>query len=236
MCTPGPPAGRRPAVGRPGQRRLGQHRLDDRPATVAQGRPGRRDAGRRSSRREQLMGVRPELRRPPPASAGATPRCRRRAAASTARVVEVVGRLLARLARRSPASRSSARAGQRRRRAAAGTPRGTAACAIVTREVAVGQLDQQAVAELAVVAQVGQRRPRRGRRPRLAGVGQQQPGRAELVEGDVGQRDVLLQLGRAGAPLGQPLGGDQRVVAEPQRRTRRRRRSVTGAATPSGTS
>ena len=37
---------------------------------------------------------------------------------------------------------------------------------------------------------------------------------AELVQRDVRQRHVLLQLGRPGAPLGQALRRDERVVAE----------------------
>ena len=77
-----------------------------------------------------------------------------------------------------------------------------------------------------VVAQVGQRVLVAAGALQLARVGQQQPGRAELVERDVGQRDVLLHLGRARRPLAEPLGGDQRVVAEPQHVRRPRRSQV----------
>ena len=45
---------------------------------------------------------------------------------------------------------------------------------------------------------------------------QQQPRLAEQVERDVGQRDVLLEVGRAAAPLREPVGVDERVVAEHQ--------------------
>ena len=38
----------------------------------------------------------------------------------------------------------------------------------------------------------------------------------EKVEGDVAQRDVLLQLGSARDPLAQLLRKDQRIVAEAQ--------------------
>ena len=62
---------------------------------------------------------------------------------------------------------------------------------------------------------LGRRRPGRPTR-RRAGPGQQQPGLAEQVEADVGERDLLLQLRRAGDPLGQPLRRDQGVVAEHQ--------------------
>ena len=39
-------------------------------------------------------------------------------------------------------------------------------------------------------------------------------GLAEEVEGDIGQRHVLLDLGRVRHPLPQPLGVGQRVVRE----------------------
>jgi hypothetical protein len=39
---------------------------------------------------------------------------------------------------------------------------------------------------------------------------------AELVEPDVGERQVLLELRGAADPPAHPLGRDQRVVAEPE--------------------
>jgi hypothetical protein len=108
------------------------------------------------------------------------------------------------------------------------------------REVAVRQFDQQSVAELPVVAQVRQRVLVPARPLQFAGVRQQQSGGAELVQGDVGQRDVLLQLRRGGHPLAEPLRGDQRVVAEPQQVRHRGLRGYVGrvhrCAAPSGTS
>jgi hypothetical protein len=89
-------------------------------------------------------------------------------------------------------------------------------------EVGLGALDQPAVAELLRRAQVGQRvlvpagAFRRAGAFQRARVRQQQPGRAELVEPDVGQRHVFLHLGRGGIPGPEPLGRDQRVVAQPQ--------------------
>ena len=73
-------------------------------------------------------------------------------------------------------------------------------------------LDQPDVAELAVVAQVGQVVLGAAGALDRAGVGEQRARLAELVERDVGQRDVLLELRRAADPLAQPLRGDQRVV------------------------
>jgi hypothetical protein len=49
---------------------------------------------------------------------------------------------------------------------------------------------------------------------RLPRVGQQRAGLTEQVQRDVGQRDLLLQAGRAGDPLGQALRRDQCVVAQ----------------------
>ena len=40
---------------------------------------------------------------------------------------------------------------------------------------------------------------------------------AEQVEGDVAERDVLFELGRARDPPAELLREDERVVAEPQR-------------------
>ncbi len=140
-------------------------------------------------------------------------------------MVEVVGRLLARL-RRDRRERFVSRAGQpvvqeqlvggehqqlRHRDAE------VAGCAGCRGRAGVGQLDQQAVAELVIVAPEGEVVLVPPRTLHCAGVGEHQARDAELVEGDVGQRDVLLHLGGPGRPLAQPLRGDQRVVADAER-------------------
>jgi hypothetical protein len=48
----------------------------------------------------------------------------------------------------------------------------------------------------------------------VARPGQQHPGLAEQVEGDVGQRGFLFQLGRTGGPLLQAVAVDQGIIAE----------------------
>ena len=84
-------------------------------------------------------------------------------------------------------------------------------------EVAVGLLDQQDVAELRGVAQIGQvvGRPAGPLQP----PGQPEPelGLADQIEGDVGQRDILLDRRGVAAPFGDPVAEDQAVVAEPER-------------------
>ena len=83
-------------------------------------------------------------------------------------------------------------------------------------EVAVLDLHQVHVAELPLVPQEGQVVLVAAGSLHLAGVAEQRAGLAEQVEGDVGQRDVLLDLRCAGDPLPQPLRQDQRVVTEPE--------------------
>jgi hypothetical protein len=83
-------------------------------------------------------------------------------------------------------------------------------------EVGVRQLDQLRVAELEVLSQVGQGVLVPPGPLHLAGVRQEHSRRAELVECDVRQRDVLLHLRRSGRPLAEPLRRDERVVAEPE--------------------
>ena len=90
-------------------------------------------------------------------------------------------------------------------------------------EVAVGAFDQVHAAEVALVAEVGQVVLGARRVLERAGVGQQRPGLAEQVERDVADRDVLLELRRGGDPLRQPLGRDQRVVAQRQHVAHQRR-------------
>jgi hypothetical protein len=98
---------------------------------------------------------------------------------------------------------------------------------------AIRQLDQQTVAELLVVAQVGQVILAGARQ--LPGVRQQQASGAELVQRDVGQRDVLLHLRRPGTPLGQPLRGDEGIVTQPEQIVVERRGGVHRCGAPSGT-
>ena len=101
-------------------------------------------------------------------------------------------------------------------------------------EVLLRALDQLDVAEVALVAPVGQVVLVAALPLQLTGVRQQRPRLAEQVETDVGQREVLLELGRPADPPAHPLGGDQGVVGEAQ--------DVVGVggrhrcSTPSGTS
>jgi hypothetical protein len=106
------------------------------------------------------------------------------------------------------------------------------------------------VAEVALVAEVRQVVLVAAPALDLPRVRQEGAGLAELVEADVGQRQVLLELRRPADPPAHPLGGDQRVVAEGEevvdvnRRVRRRAVLTTAAvarvahrcSTPSGTS
>ena len=83
-------------------------------------------------------------------------------------------------------------------------------------EVAVRQLAQLQVEEVALVPEVGEIVLGPARALDLTGVLQQRPGLAELVEPDVAQGNVLLELRGGRDPLGGALRGDQRVVAEPE--------------------
>ena len=65
---------------------------------------------------------------------------------------------------------------------------------MATPKSVCGALDQLHVAELALVAQVGEVVLAAAVALDVAGVGEQRAGLAELVEADVGQRDVLLEL------------------------------------------
>ncbi len=78
------------------------------------------------------------------------------------------------------------------------------------REVAVRLLDQLEVAEGAFLAQIGEF-------VLVAGQGQQHPGLAEQVQGDVGEGDLLLQDGGVPGPLPQAVGEHQGVVAQGER-------------------
>ncbi|KFJ68136.1 phenylacetic acid degradation PaaI domain protein [Bordetella bronchiseptica] len=82
--------------------------------------------------------------------------------------------------------------------------------------VAIGPLDQQQVAELRRIAQVGQ--PVLVAPGPLDLAGQRQPhaGLAQQVERGIGQRQVLFQHGPVAAPLAQALRQHQGGVAQPQ--------------------
>ena len=155
-------------------------------------------------------------------------------------VVAVVGQLLDalggdrgehRVARSRPARSSSA----------SRQVENTSSRAISAREVAVGQLDEP--------RRCGTRRSSRknasasSSRPAAAraraGAGEQQPGLAEQVQRDVGQRDLLLELGGVGAPLREPLrerpARRRRASGStPPGRRRRRRRGRRGRRRPAG--
>ncbi len=85
---------------------------------------------------------------------------------------------------------------------------------MATPKSRLGTLDEVHAPELALVAPVGQVVLAAAVSLELAGVGQQRAGLAELVEADVGERDVLLELRRAADPPAQSLGGDEGVVGE----------------------
>jgi len=95
------------------------------------------------------------------------------------------------------------------------------------------------VAEVPVVAQVGQIVLVESGALGLTGVGEQGAGLAEQVQRDVADGHVLLDLRGAGNPFGEALAEDKRVVAEAERVRRQRRRGGCGAHrwdTPSGRS
>ena len=82
------------------------------------------------------------------------------------------------------------------------------------REVAVGLLDDPGAAELRLVAEV--REVVFGASVVGTGEVQERPGMTEQIEGDVAERDILFEFGRAGDPLAELLREDQGVVAEPE--------------------
>ena len=77
------------------------------------------------------------------------------------------------------------------------------------REVAVGLLDQQAVAEIEHVAVEGEL-------VSVARLAEQQGRLANQVEREVGEAEIDLERRRVPAPFAEPLAEDQRVVAEAQ--------------------
>ena len=225
VCTPSRPARPRHA-GQPGALRPVQ--------------PGRRPVparGPRRTRRASVAGstatpasqlvldrrrgtARRPAARPPPA-----PACIRRAGVVGAvaepddplrRVVAVVGELLDPLA----ATAASTGSAEPRSRVEQGQPPGaenTSSRATRLGEVARRRPRPAGRCGTRARPEEGVGRPRSRRRAvGRARPGQQQPGLAEQVERDVGQRGLFLQLGRAGQPLLQPVRHDQRVVAEHQ--------------------
>jgi hypothetical protein len=127
-------------------------------------------------------------------------------------VVEVVGHLLDRLAR-DPGERG-VRAGAQRG-VQLGLPGGEDQQARHRdAKIGLGPLDQPDVAEVALVAEVRQVVLAAAVALDRTGMGEQGAGLTELVEADVGERQVLLELRGAADPPAQPLGGDQGVVAE----------------------
>ncbi len=100
------------------------------------------------------------------------------------------------------------------------------------REVPVRLLDELEVAEVALVAAERQL-------VLVAREGEQRAGLAEQVEREVGEGHLLLQDGRVPGPFGEPVGEDQRVVAEGEGRLPfrlRQRGRGHRCRTPSGTS
>ena len=87
------------------------------------------------------------------------------------------------------------------------------------REVAVGLLDQQAVAEIEHVAvereAVAVLVPRR--------LVEQQRRLPDQVEREIGETEIDLDRRRMAAPFAEPLPEDQRIVAEPKQVIRARR-------------
>ena len=83
-------------------------------------------------------------------------------------------------------------------------------------EVAVGLLTEDQVEELPLGAPHRQRVLVAPSALHLAGMGQEVAGHPQVIEGDVGQGDVLFEVRRPADPLAQPLGEDQVVVAQPE--------------------
>ena len=84
-------------------------------------------------------------------------------------------------------------------------------------EIAVRLLDQQHVAVVAGIAQIGERVLVAALALDLAGIGVERARLADQVERHIGERQVFLQHRRMPAPFRQAMAEDQRVVGEPQR-------------------
>ena len=94
---------------------------------------------------------------------------------------------------------------------------------MVRREVAVRQLQQQQVAILRRVAQVGELVLVVPGAFELGRAGIEAARLAEQVEPHIGERDVLLGRRPVAAPFRQAVPGDQRVVGAAQREQHQRR-------------
>ena len=81
-------------------------------------------------------------------------------------------------------------------------------------EVAVGLLDQQQVAVVAGIAQIGERVLVAALAFDLAGIGVERAGLADQVETHIAEGQVLLDHRRMADPFGQPMAEDQRRVGE----------------------
>ncbi len=84
------------------------------------------------------------------------------------------------------------------------------------REIAIGLLAEQQVAEIPGVAKEGERVCVAPLALAARGLGQQQVGLAGQVECHVGERDVLFQLRRVPAPFGHAMAQHQARIAQPQ--------------------
>ncbi len=84
-------------------------------------------------------------------------------------------------------------------------------------EVAVRLLDQQQVAVIAGVAQIGEGILVAALAFDLAGIGVERARLADQVEPDIAEGEVLLEHRRVPDPFGQAMAEDQRRVGEPQR-------------------
>ena len=235
VCTPCRAAAAAGRPGRPGrvgrgQRRRGEHLRRARRRPRARGSPGRPPTPAAASRASTSV-VRNSSSTQRPDRVERRPACRRcdssvpspRRSTQRRGVVAVVGQLLDALGRdrgqhRVAASRAAART------ARAARSRTTSSRTIVVAKSPFGALDEPHVAEL-----VGRRgrtpaRPRRHRRPSAAPARRRRPrrrGPAAAGPGRAGRARCWParsppRAPARGAPLGEPLGADQRVVAEHQ--------------------
>src|SRR5712692_6020304 len=84
-------------------------------------------------------------------------------------------------------------------------------------EIAVGLLDQQDVAEIVGVAQIGERILVAALALDRAGISVERARLADEVERDIAQRQLLLEQRRMADPFREAVAEDERVVGEPQR-------------------
>ena len=91
------------------------------------------------------------------------------------------------------------------------------------REIAVRLLEQQQIAVLPDVAQIGELVLVVALALDLGGIAIEFAGLAEQIEAHIGERHVLFQHRRMAAPFRQPMAQDQRVVGAAQRVQHQRR-------------